>query len=223
MPDLPLFDLAVCEGCQERLTPDDAAVCPVCASTLVVPSPPGICRTCLQFTFSFDRAIRWGKYRGLLQESILKIKQSEGHILARDLGRLFFRCREKEFANVPVDVVIPIPLHWRHGLLRGYNQSEEIAWGLCDEKPEWRCHPGWLRRVRPAVQHAQPSASARRQNIRGVFQVPSYARVKGAAVLLVDDVMTTGSTLSEAAKMLIQAGASTVTAAVLARQDDTAS
>ena len=100
---------------------------------------------------------------------------------------------------------------------RGHNQAEavarEIAAGL--GRP---CEPGWLRRVTAATQHAQSTASARRENVRGAFLVTPRAKPAGRTVLLVDDVMTTGSTLSEAAGVLKAAGAGKVVAAFLARR-----
>jgi predicted amidophosphoribosyltransferase len=77
---------------------------------------------------------------------------------------------------------------------------------------------GWLRRVKPAAQHLQPSAAARRENIKGAFRAATRARWSGKRILLVDDVMTTGSTAGEAARVLRAAGAAAVVVAVLARR-----
>ena len=79
-------------------------------------------------------------------------------------------------------------------------------------------HEAALRRVKPVSQHAQPSASARRENIRGAFAARPRASLAGRAVLLVDDVMTTGATAAEAARVLRAAGVARVVVAVLARR-----
>jgi ComF family protein len=152
-----------------------------------------------------------------LREGILRTKQMGGEPVAEMLGRVFAEVRGRELSGLNADAVVPVPLHWRRHWQRGYNQAaataREIAAAL--EVPH---RSGWLRRVKPAVQHAQPSASARRENIRGAFAVGRRANVAGKRILLVDDVMTTGSTAGEAARVLRAAGAAAVAVAVLARR-----
>ena len=78
--------------------------------------------------------------------------------------------------------------------------------------------PHLLRRVRWTTQQVQPTRAARRENMKGAFRVRSGARIAGKTILLTDDVMTTGSTLGEAARALRDAGAARVAVAVLARK-----
>jgi ComF family protein len=174
------------------------------------------CPACRDRTFAFTRAVRLGPYVGKLRDGILRTKSGAGEAVAEMLGRVFAEERASWLKAAGVGVVVPVPLHWRTRWRRGYNQAEAIARELavalgCDFRP------GWLRRVKPAAQHAQPSATARQENIRGAFRCGPRARLASNVVLVVDDVMTTGSTAGEAARTLRAAGAAEVVVAVLAR------
>jgi predicted amidophosphoribosyltransferase len=107
------------------------------------------------------------------------------------------------------------PPWWRHWQ-RGYNQSEALARALA-RRLGVPCRPRWLRRVRHTPHQTQQPPSARAGNVRDAFRARRGAPVTGATVLLVDDVLTTGSTASEAARALRAAGAARVVAGVLAR------
>jgi ComF family protein len=115
------------------------------------------------------------------------------------------------------EVVVPVPLHWWRRLRRGYNQSEALA-RILAARLGLPCRPRWLRRTRPTPwQTDQTSPALRRENVRGAFGARPSRALGGKTILLVDDVMTTGSTASEAARALKAAGAGPVIAAVLAR------
>jgi ComF family protein len=133
------------------------------------------------------------------------------------MGRVFGDVASPRLREFAIGLVVPVPLHWRRRFSRGHNQSaavaRELARGLGVEFA-----PRALRRIRQTPQQIQPSAAARRENVRGAFRVNPGARLVGRTVLLVDDVMTTGSTASEAARTLRSAGAGNVVAAVLARR-----
>jgi ComF family protein len=147
----------------------------------------------------------------------LHTKSGTGEPLAEMFGRVLAGARGAALLAAGVEVVVAVPLHWARQWERGYNQADAIARELA---AAIRLHydPGVLRRVKATPQQAQPSATARRENIRGAFRVNPGARIEGRTVLLVDDVMTTGSTAAEAARVLCQAGASRVVVVVLARR-----
>jgi ComF family protein len=130
---------------------------------------------------------------------------------------MFAESRGESLKSAEIDLVAPVPLHWWRKWIRGYNQSEAVARELA-EALQVTFAPRALRRVRWTPQQVQPTREARRENVKDAFQVSKGARLAGKAVLLVDDVMTTGSTLSEAARMLRNAGADRVVVAVLARR-----
>jgi len=145
------------------------------------------------------------------------MKDGKGEGLSEMLGRIFREKKKEPLSLAKIDMVVPIPLHWRRRWTRGYNQSaslgREIAASLA-----LGFAPRLLVRVRHTPQQVQPSASARKDNVRGAFRVKRNARLGGITVLLVDDVLTTGSTAGEAARTLREAGAKKVIVAVLARR-----
>jgi ComF family protein len=207
----------LCSGCYAAVTADPHAACPKCAATVGPHADPADgCPECRGRGFAFGRVVRLSPYDGRLRDAILRMKHAAGEGLAELMGRVFVDARGAALKASAVDLVVPVPLHWRRHWARGYNQAEavarEVAAGLGAE-----FRRGWLRRVKAATQAAQPSATARRENMRGAFRAARGARFAGRTVLLVDDVMTTGATLDEAARVVRRAGAGAVTAAVLAR------
>ena len=116
---------------------------------------------------------------------------------------------------IGADTVIPVPLHWLRYWKRGYNQSEVLARGLA-ARLQLPCRTGWLRRIRNTPKQTAQTPAARRENVRGAFRTGRSADLSGRTILLVDDVLTTGSTCSEAARALRDAGAKNVMVAVLA-------
>ena len=146
---------------------------------------------------------------------MLRIKQSGGETLAELVGELWGAARREALRAMAIDVIVPVPLHWWRRWRRGHNQSAALARGLASVLglPVSFC----LRRTRNTPKQTQQVASARRDNVRGAFRARRGLRLKGRSVLLVDDVLTTGSTASEAARALRDAGASRVIVAALAR------
>src|SRR5947208_893845 len=209
---------AFCSECRASLTTDPLPSCPRCAASV---GPHAAvedgCTQCRDWRFHFDKTIRLGPYEGLLRELVLRLKHSTGETLAELLGELWAEVAQHRLSAVGADVVIPVPLHWWRRFRRGYNQSEAVAAAVA-RRLGAEHRPGWLGRIRPTASQVGLSRSERRTNVHGAFRAARGARLAGATVLLVDDVMTTGSTASEAARALKAAGARAVYAAVLAHR-----
>jgi ComF family protein len=214
---LPQSAAHFCDACRTALLADPLPACPRCAHT-VGPFAvlDGRCAACRDERFAFDAALRLGPYDGALREAVLRLKHHSGEGLAELLGELWADHAGPRFQELNADIIIPVPLHWRRQWLRGYNQSTAVAHGVA-ARLRLPCRPGWLRRVRHTPLQTQQTLAGRRENVRGAFAVPAGARPRGQAVLLIDDVMTTGATAAEAAKALRAAGAARVVVAVLAR------
>jgi ComF family protein len=174
----------------------------------------GRCSLCRLGLTGFDTVYTFGSYEDTLRELIHLFKYGRMRPLARVLGELTARAipREHRF-----DLIVPMPLHWRKRWSRGYNQSELLAkevarrWGVPVEKI--------VRRVKATAPQAGLSNSKRRLNVRAAFRMRKGSNIKGLRVLLIDDVVTTGSTASACASVLKRAGASHVAVAAVARTD----
>lgn len=196
-----------CADGLERLAPP---YCRICAA----PRVGGVCRWCGQFPRGFDSLRSPFRFEGAIREAIHSLKYRGVRAAAGPLAGLmadYLQCNP-----VAADVVIPAPLHPRRLRTRGYNQSallaREISKGLSLPVRE-----DLLIRVenaRPQVE--TQSQEERRNNVAGNFSCPADAT--GLTALLIDDVATTGSTLSECAQTLRDAGASKVYALALARE-----
>jgi ComF family protein len=159
--------------------------------------------------------LRLGAYDGVLQQAVLRIKHASQECLAERLAWRWAEFRRADFEQLGCHAIVPVPLHWRKRLWRGYNQSQALARGLSDRLGV-PCRSRWLWRTRAtSEQRMQANAGERRVNVAGAFW--ARGRLGGLHVLLVDDVMTTGHTASEAARALKKAGAKCVSVAILAR------
>lgn len=113
------------------------------------------------------------------------------------------------------EVLIPIPLHWRRQWWRGFNQSQCLAQSIQKQKHNLQLQSRWLKRQKSTQQQARLSKAERQHNVQSAFV--ATPQVAGKAIILIDDVVASGSTLDEAARVLKSAGAKRITAVVLAR------
>jgi ComF family protein len=211
---VPAGERLPCAACRAALTHDPHGSCPRCASTI---GPfallDGGCSSCRDTPLAFERVLRLGPYDGLLREVVLRMKHASGESLAELLGALWFEHGSARLKEVGADVVVPVPLHWWRSWRRGYNQSAALAEGLARGLGiPWQRR---LARIRATESQTAQTPAGRWQNMRGAFR--ARGRRLAGTVLLVDDVLTTGSTCDEAAKVLRRAGAQRVVVAVLAK------
>ncbi len=198
----------VCANCAHDYFPQ-VLRCRRCALRI----PAGeLCGACLRDPPRFAAAWACADYAPPVSGMVLALKSSARLDLALPLARML--ARTLPAAEAPADCVAPVPLSPERRTERGYNQSELLASALAQEA-RLPLEAQLLLRVRHGVPQQALALDARRRNVRGAF---AAARpLQGRAVLLVDDVMTTGATLDEAAGALLSAGASRVCVAVVAR------
>ncbi len=182
------------------------------------PLPNDGCLRCRHTAWKFSSVHRLGLYESALRLAVLQGKRGTGQSLAMALGNAL----AQQMANLHVerdfDLIVPVPMHWTRRIWRGVNGPETIARQISQDlgRPlDLRL----LRRRRRTMPQTRLSAQARQKNVRGAFHAVSHRRLLGRRVLLVDDIMTTGATLNEAAKTLRHAGAATVVVAVVARAE----
>jgi ComF family protein len=178
------------------------------------------CARCVRKPPAFDAAIAAVIYRYPMDILITRAKYNGDLAVARMLGIVLSEkvapqvFRDKNVS--PIDAVIPVPLSALRQRERGYNQATEIARVVATRlKVPLRAN---LMRSRETEKQADLNFKARIHNVRGAFSAATLDRaLAGLHILLIDDVMTTGATLNEAAKALKAAGATRVTVAVVAR------
>lgn len=147
-----------------------------------------------------------GYYEGTLRQAVLRLKFGGKAVLAGPLGDLLAERLREELAAWKPDGLVPVPIHWRRMLERGFNQAELIAQRV--GKRTGLPVVGALKRTRASPAQVGLSARERSRNLVGVIAVSTA--VRGRRLVLIDDVHTTGSTLSVCAAALRAAGAAEV-------------
>ena len=219
-PLVRLSRIPVCEGCLDSLAPAKVSACSICGEALefvAVESEP-VCGLCRRVPPNFDFAISFAAYDGALRRLVHLLKYEQLRPAADVIGRLLAECLAARKFDRPV-IVVPVPLHRSKKRQRGFNQSELIARSALRylDSPNFELRTSILRRVRATTSQTGLTRHQRRENVRGAFAVAAPELVKGRAVMIVDDVYTTGTTLNECARILRAAGAEQVVVATVAR------
>jgi len=220
--------LDVCSRCWAELGPWTGPTCARCglpfASARAADSVDRRCPQCRDDEFDFDAARSYGVYSGKLRVAILQLKFRRKERLGKRLGALMATAWNSLVTGAAAPpVVVPVPLHSARQRERGFNQAEALAQGVCaalarsPAKSSLRLKPRALVRHRPTAAQSGLTLAQRRENVRGVFSVVRPELVRCREVVLVDDVMTTGATMSACAAALKQAGAARVLGLTLAR------
>ncbi len=224
---LPHGDILLCADCQNELHLFAEPMCEQCGAPVpAVPSPVSGkplpispehgCFRCRGRKLWFDSTVALGAYSDRLRDLLLRMKAAEGDAISQTIGKLLWHARGKQLAALNIDVVVPIPLHWRRRIEHRTNSAAILAEVLADRLHAPRAEK-LLRRTRSTQRQFDLTPPKRWENVRRAFAVRAGYHLRDAHVLLVDDILTTGATCSEAARALRSAGATRVTIAVVAR------
>jgi ComF family protein len=228
VPLIRVSRLPVCQECLDAMPAIAGGVCTVCGerlfSSFAIADATGEsrCGLCRRIEPPFARAMAYGSYEGGLRELIHLLKYNSVRPAANVLGRMLAEAvvaLDPEFPAEPV-VLVPVPLHRSKLRQRGFNQAELIARAAMKIAPvrrRLRWCAGVLERKRETASQIGLTSHQRRENLRGAFGVAQPELVKGHEVLVVDDIYTTGATVSECARVLRRAGATKVWVATVAR------
>lgn len=171
---------------------------------------------CRRLPGSLDGVTAWGQYEGMLREVILRMKHRNNWALTKAVAQLFANRAQEAILAWEPHWVVPVPMHWMRRWIRGVNSPEILAGQLAKAVGVPVAEDLVVRHRRTRLQR-ELSPTARKKNIDGAFRVQKPEVVAGSRIVLVDDVLTTGATCGELARVLKQAGASGVWAAVVAR------
>lgn len=213
----------LCPDCWDRISFIGAPQCGACGVPLPFgPAPDALCADCARDRPPFERARSAFIYDTESRPMLLAFKHADRTDLAPVLASLLIRPAAPLLADA--DLVTPVPLHWRRLLARRYNQSAILAKRIAAGTGAVYV-PDLLIRAKPTPSQGGKSRAARFRNVRGVFRVPERQRrrLRDKRVLLVDDVFTTGATVSAAARALLRGGAAGVDVVTLARAVQTGS
>jgi ComF family protein len=204
---------AGCASCDAPI-PFRSVFCAECAGSIVRDPALGVGeRSC---PAGLEKAVAFCLFGGAVAAALRRLKYEERPDLARPLGHLLRRAARD--ADLGADVVIPVPLHPRRLADRGFNQAALLAAEVAQEL-QIPLVTRALARGRDTAQQAMLDRAGRLENLTGAFSTVNAARIRGRRVVLIDDVMTTGATLTACAEALLGAGAGSVAGLVVARSD----
>jgi ComF family protein len=207
----------LCNGCEAEIVRIVPPFCETCSEPFEGSINTAFsCANCAHRTIYFDAAVAAYRGRGIVRDVIHEFKYNRQihlrHLVARWLRAAL---DDERLRNYQFDVVVPVPLHPARRRERGFNQASLLA-ELLSAQTSIPCRP-LLKRIRYTTTQTALDRSERMENLRNAFRLRKNADVRGLQVLLIDDVLTTGSTLNECARVLKRAGATSVHAATAAR------
>jgi len=206
---------ALCADCARAMAPRTGGYCPACGHMSGRENdPPSLCPECRRQPPPWSRLHFHGKYAGPLRTLILGYKFGGAFGHARLLADMADRAFTGTGGGVP-DVIVPVPLHRRRLIWRGFNQATEMSRFLSRKLGRPMLKNGLVRN-RNTVPQTRLGHKERQANIKDAFTA-DIEQVRAKTVLLVDDVYTTGATLRECARTLNRAEAAAVEVLVLAR------
>lgn len=205
----------LCVGCWSQITFLGAPCCACCGYPFDFDmGSSGLCGACLAHQPPFDHARSVMRYDDHSRHLVLALKHGDRLQLAPTLAQWMRRAGAELLAGA--DLVMPVPLHWTRLFARRYNQAAILAHAIAKADGSSVATDCLIRRRRTPPQ-GRKNAVARRRNVAGAFAVRRPEMVKGKRVVLIDDVLTTGATVEECARVLKRAGAARVDILALAR------
>ncbi len=210
-----LFANGCCPECNSRLQPRRSGFCPGCGLLFALDGPVSLCLECRSLQRPWQGFGFFAAYEGLLREILLQFKFQEGLGYSRILQSLMLQAYTEHLDPFVPDCILPVPLHPARLTARGYNQSLELGRRLAREL-QVRIRPKGLVRLHNTPPQAGLNRKERLVNLQGAFH-GNQDLVQGRSILLIDDIYTTGTTLTACAKALKKVGCAEIRVLVLAR------
>jgi ComF family protein len=217
----PVAGVGVCADCWAKLSFIAPPFCPRLGIPFVYDPGPGLLSMeAIADPPAYARARAAVRYDDVARTLVHALKYHDRTDLAPAMGRWMARAGDELLGEA--DVLVPVPLHWRRGWSRRYNQSGALARAI-EKQSGVPVARDVLRRIRPTQQQIGLSRSQRAMNVQGAFKVSAEKahQIHGRRVVLVDDVLTSGATTDACARALLRARAAQVDVLVFARVVDT--
>ncbi|MDI6602214.1 MAG: ComF family protein [Thermoanaerobacteraceae bacterium] len=207
----PLEEGYFCEDCCKKLPFIEGNTCSVCGCELIDGSE--MCDECTNSMHYFYKNISVFKYTSEFSTMVYRFKYHKDRHLARPFAE--FMAEKIKKANFPVDFIIPVPLHPEKEEERGYNQSFLLARHISKILDIPVLNDVLVRDIYTNSQTGLKK-DRRRENVCGAFSVKNRLAVDSKIILLIDDILTTGSTMDECSRVLLDNGVKRVYSATLA-------
>ena len=214
----------------EKATPNFRDFCPACLAELTAYLlrcarcgasaallDDGVCDGCLRAAPPWQRLVVLAGYGDLAREAVVRAKRPAGEPIGMALGRRLGALVQSRLPAVRLDLVVPVPMHWRRRALRGTSSAGVIASATAGSLGVRNRR--LLRRIRATSMQNTLPPEQRPANVTGAFQ--ALSAVRGQRVLVVDDVITTGATLAACTQALLAAGAQDVYVSAVAKAERT--
>ena len=220
---LDFFLPRICASCKCKLISEEQFICNDCNLQLEIVTHERIIR---EFNRKFlnDEVVNdfithyIFKEDSVIQRLIHSIKYDQNYHIGKFLAQSIFTGNSTKLRNLEADYIVPVPLHHLRRAERGYNQAAEIAKQL-SKRIGVTYRSNIIKRNRFTMSQTKFTLDERKKNIQGAFRINNRFTIRDKVFLLVDDVITTGATVSECAKILIENDARSVTAVSAAIAD----
>jgi ComF family protein len=215
--DLYQAGCLICKDCFNSISFISHPVCVRCGKPFLTETTRNhVCGNCLTQEPSFNLVRALGRYEGALETIIHNFKYKQKFSMVNLFNFLLDNMQNHEITFASYDLLIPVPLHRSRLRQRGFNQSV-ILGNILKKKYQMSLQPKVLQRIVSTHPQVTLPVKARKINMRNAFKVKESQSVEGKAILLLDDVYTTGATMNECARILKKSGASRVDGFVIAR------
>lgn len=201
-----------CARCLAGFKPLPSAHCSRCALPFTATENSShLCGRCLSSSPTYLKVYAYGLYEATLRQAVHQFKFNHKVGLDRSLGKLLEQAID---SDLKIDLVLPVPLQEKRLQQRSYNQALLLVRDVARRR-KWRVDNRLLAKVKETLPQHDLPAKQREKNLLGAFHLER--QLAGEHILLIDDVMTTGATVSACSKVLLDGGAGSISVAVIAR------
>ena len=192
-----------CIECYSHLPWNEGTLCQICGKS--IPDEKNICYECSAKKPYFIQGFGVFRYEGMVQDALYRFKYGGHREYGKDFAAIIEPYLAKYIQSLPIDIIIPVPLHKKRQRQRGYNQAEQIG-KYIGQLLKIPMENHILLRSKDTPPQSQLSAFARWNNSKDAFTIIDNSKIKGKFILLIDDIYTTGSTINACSKALVEQG-----------------